>query len=224
MTTTHPGLSDDSERCGIPDFSHESSTTSNEPQSSVSPDTPSSQITSATLGQIHYGGQHLGQISLENGFPKFSKVGQKWIFSRTGEPISFQVPGDMPFAKALSCPHKFPGLPPRKTTESIVSAYLRSSFKLVLPLIDDLLFADTVTLAYCSLNGSASLEHIISKCCVLAFVSLTDLFRTAKDEFSDVESDACALEARHILTNILEEPNITTLQSVLILVRYKIYI
>lgn len=141
--------------------------------------------------------------------------------SKTGQSISFQVPRDMPITKASNYPPGVPILPPRKTTLSILDAYSRSTFKLVFPFIDDLLFADTITLAYSRPDGPATLEHLISKCCVLASLSLTDLFRTAADEFPDVKTDACAHEARHILTSILEEPNITTLQSVLILVSAK---
>jgi hypothetical protein len=211
-------LSDDAEHHGTPDSNDDSPLLSDPVQSLVTPFTPSSRSTSGTLGQIHYGGQHLGEIDLENGFPRFSRKGRDWIFSKTGESISFQVPGAMPTTKASNCPPESPSLPCRETTLSILDAYLGSTFKLVFPLIDDLLFAETVTLAYSSPDGPATIEHLISKCCVLAFLSMTDLFRTTADEFPDVKTDACAHEARHILTSILEETNITTLQSVLILV------
>lgn len=184
----------------------------------ATPFTPNSRCTGGTLGQIHYAGQYLGQVDLGNGFPKLFRKGRYGIFSKTGQSILFEVPRDMPIANASNYSPGFPILPPRKTTLSILHAYLGSTFKLVFPFIDDLLFAYTITLAYSRPDGPATLEHLISKCCVLAFLSLTDLFRTAADEFPDVKTDACAHEARHILTSILEEPDITTLQSVLILV------
>ncbi|KAH6950820.1 hypothetical protein DER45DRAFT_636996 [Fusarium avenaceum] len=189
----------------------------------ATPFTPNSRCTGGTLGQIHYAGQYLGQVDLGNGFPKLFRKGRYGIFSKTGQSILFEVPRDMPIANASNYSPGFPILPPRKTTLSILHAYLGSTFKLVFPFIDDLLFAYTITLAYSRPDGPATLEHLISKCCVLAFLSLTDLFRTAADEFPDVKTDACAHEARHILTSILEEPDITTLQSVLILQQHEAF-
>ncbi|KAF4433108.1 transcriptional activator Mut3p [Fusarium acutatum] len=115
-------------------------------------------------------------------------------------------------------------LPSRSTTESVLSAYLNSTFRLTFPLLDGPLFKETITLAYSDDKTSAHLEYISARCCVFAFLSMTELFRTAIDEFKDVDTHACAAEARHLLPDATHNTDLTGVQCVLMLQQHETFL
>ncbi|KAJ3543748.1 hypothetical protein NM208_g3410 [Fusarium decemcellulare] len=189
-------------------------------------DAPNTRTRTKTFGQIYYGGCHFGQISLENGIPRFSEEGQRWILSRTGEHISDQAfqRSTLPGITVTSSPNYSAGLlqlPSRAITELVLAVYLNSDFRFPFPLIDGPLFKDTIALAYQSFTDPTSLEHICARCSVLAFLSIVDLFREEIDEFPGVDAEACAVEARRLLTDVLQDTNIMNVQTLLMLQIYE---
>ncbi|KAL6868812.1 hypothetical protein ACO1O0_000132 [Amphichorda felina] len=64
-------------------------------------------------------------------------------------------------------------LPERSTTERLFYAFLRSGFSLCFPLVDRVLFQDTLRLAYSTPDDPSDLEYIGARACVFAFVAIT---------------------------------------------------
>ncbi|RSL67989.1 hypothetical protein CEP54_002932 [Fusarium duplospermum] len=172
------------------------------------------------FGQIYYGGCHLGQISLDKGIPQFSEEGRRWIFSKAGDHFkseSLHRPSALHSPIAHSQGYSGTSLlPPRHTTDQVISAYLNSTFKFAFPFIDVTLFSETIVLAYEGLNVTASLEHLSARCCFLAFLSIIDCFRGPND-FPDIDPEACSMEAHHLLAEVLIDTNIMGIQTVMML-------
>ncbi|KAH6888188.1 fungal-specific transcription factor domain-containing protein [Thelonectria olida] len=190
--------------------------------------TPSSTFSAgASFGQIHYGGCHLGQISSHNGMPILSEDGQRWISARTGEDVSFSrfhlsfqqraLPPTLSPEHFYSSTGELYTLPPRAVVEQVTEAFLRSSFRLVFPVIDRVLFEETVNFAYEECDGQPSLNRISAKGCVLAFVSIMCLFQNALDNVPPVDGDACAVKAHYLLSDVFEDASIVSLQTVFML-------
>ncbi|RSL97755.1 hypothetical protein CEP52_010738 [Fusarium oligoseptatum] len=190
--------------------------------------TPSGFTSTVSFGQIHYGGCHFGRISQHNGMPILSAEGIKWLSSRTGEDVSFQKfqppsPRQRLFSSTSSvshyynCPSDLYELPDRKLVDKILHVYLHSAFRLVFPVIDRVLFEDTLTLAYESSTEPLSLDQISAKSCVYAFISIICLFQGRVAEIPYLDSDACAQKAHYLLTDALEDTSITSLQAVFML-------
>ncbi|KAF4973176.1 hypothetical protein FZEAL_9393 [Fusarium zealandicum] len=201
------------------------------PQLSQLPSSPAGLTTDVSFGQIHYGGYHFGQISQDNGMPLLSAEGRKWISSSTGEDVSFQkfqpptarqrvIPLASSVYRFYESPSDLYQLPDRKVVEKILHLFTQSAFRLVFPIIDRVLFEETLAVAY-GTNGSQSeplsLERISAKCCVLAFVSITGLFQGAVAGVPHLDSDACAMKAHYLLADATEDPSITSLQAVFML-------
>lgn len=86
------------------------------------------------------------------------------------------------------------------------------------PVIDRILFQDTLSLAYESSTEPLSLDRISAKSCVYAFVSIICLFQGRVAEIPFLDSDACAQKAYYLLTDALEDTSLTSLQAVFMLV------
>ncbi|KAH7111030.1 hypothetical protein B0J13DRAFT_516379 [Dactylonectria estremocensis] len=200
-------------------------------ESSRSPfiSTPSSCFTtSVSFGHIHYAGHHLGQISSHNGMPVLSDEGQNWISSRTGEDVSFGrfhhgfqnrilPPALSPshFYRSESEPHE---LPERSLVELVLDVFCTSAFRLVFPVIDRVLFEETMALAYEPCDGPPSLERISAKGCVLAFVSIMVMFPGGQRELlPSIDGDACAVKAHYLLSGVFEDSSLLSLQTVFML-------
>jgi hypothetical protein len=220
-------------------FLRESTTTFDSPLFSHDPPfiskipSPAGGFTSVvSYGQIHYGGCHFGHISQHNGIPMLSEEGKKWITSKTDEEFLFE-PGPQDFANpATSCaPHYYNNpddlyeLPSRDTMEKIFSVFVHSSFSLVFPIVDRILFKDTIDLAYQPYAGETpSLDHLSARACVLAFASIIPLFQGSVAEMPYVDTDLCATKARYLLTDVLEGASITNIQVTFMLVSLEPYL
>ncbi|KAK2468585.1 hypothetical protein H9L39_18409 [Fusarium oxysporum f. sp. albedinis] len=193
---------------------------------------PAGGFTSAVAyGQIHYGGCHFGHLSQHNGMPLISEEGKQWIASKTGAEIFFE-PGSQhsPNPAPSSASHYYNNpanlyeLPNRNTVEKIFNVFVHSSFSLVFPIVDRILFKDTIDLAYQPHAGeSPTLEHLSAKGCVLAFASIISLFQGSLAEIPFVDTDLCATKARYLLTDVLEGASITNLQVTFMLNMHEIF-
>jgi hypothetical protein len=158
--------------------------------------------------------------------PLLSDEGKNWIASRTGEQVLFQTGPQLLLTPSPTLStHHFSdsldlwSLPDRSVVETIFDAFTNSSFRLVFPVVDPVLFKDTIKLAYNGWFGETpSLEHMSCKACVLAFVSIISLFKGALADLPPVNTDLCAAKARYILTDVLEGSSLATLQVAFMLV------
>jgi len=102
--------------------------------------------------------------------------------------------------------------------DKIFNIFNHSAFSLVFPLVDKVLFEDTLTLAYQPHSESIPLECVSAKSCVLAFVSNIYLYQRREVEIPYLAGNACAIKARRLLSPTLEEASLTNLQAVFMLV------
>lgn len=88
------------------------------------------------------------------------------------------------------------------------------------PVVERVLFKDTIELAYQPYTGDVpSLEHLSAKVGVLAFLSTIVLFQDTFADTASIDPDLCATKARYLLTDVLEIASINNLQIVFMLVR-----
>ncbi|KAG5953520.1 hypothetical protein E4U53_005295 [Claviceps sorghi] len=100
--------------------------------------------------------------------------------------------------------------------ESLVADFEASDFSLSFPLINPLLFEETMRLAYATDQTQSTLESKSAKACVLAFASLSSCHCPSKAS-SDVDSDFCIRAAKSFMSEIIDDVSVTTLQTVLTL-------
>ncbi|KAF5724158.1 transcriptional activator Mut3p [Fusarium mundagurra] len=186
---------------------------------------------SVSYGQLHYGGCHFGHISQHNGLPLLSEEGRQWIISKTGHEVILN-PGatDHSNPSQSPAPHVYHDqrdlyeLPDKSITEKAFDAFTHSSFSLVFPVVERVLFKDTIELAYQPYTGNVpSLEHLSAKVGVLAFLSTIVLFQDTFEDAISIDTDLCATKARYLLTDVLEIASINNLQIVFMLNMHEIF-
>ncbi|UNI23910.1 hypothetical protein JDV02_009701 [Purpureocillium takamizusanense] len=197
---------------------------------------PSRRVTNAPLGQIYFAGQNFGAICSRNGVPHFTATGEQWINSRTGQWPRFgdiygtdaaAPPGLPATASTLSSlshrPHQGheAELPSRWVVQSLLDEFLASDFSLVFPLVDRVLFEETVKLAYSGQQQPLVCEYVGAKACVFAFVSMASSNFPDMKSATHVDPEACAKEAQILLADFLEDASITTLQTMFMLLLHE---
>ena len=137
------------------------------------------------MGKFHFAGRELGGLSSTTGLPLFSAEGEEWVRIKSGELVSTdklcRELSEKRSQSSLSSPRASepPGadvivLPDRAVVEESALSYRTSIMRVIFPVLDPILFNDTIRLAYESTDNSP--ETISSKCCVLAFLSLSLFF------------------------------------------------
>lgn len=91
-------------------------------------------------------------------------------------------------------------------------------FGLVFPIVDNVLFGYTLDLAYAPADAQETPENISAKACVLAFMAFLGLTPMACTVDMNVNPDACATTATHLLAYVLEDASVMSLQTVFVLV------
>ncbi|KAH7112251.1 hypothetical protein B0J13DRAFT_590915 [Dactylonectria estremocensis] len=171
----------------------------------------------------HLAGCHLGHITCHNGMPLFSEEGQAWILSRTGEATAFQKlkalnkrqqvqPPTLSLSHLHGSLEQLYELPDRSIVEQGIYWFQNSAFRL-----------DSVRMAYEPWEGPLSLERISAKGCVLAFLSIMCVFNGDLTWRPIVDSDACAVKAHYLLSDMVEDASIVTLQTVFMLHMHQIF-
>ncbi|KAH7124339.1 hypothetical protein EDB81DRAFT_872478 [Dactylonectria macrodidyma] len=181
---------------------------------------PSGQVTSdeGIVGDIPYG----------YGLAILSEKSQRWVSSKTGETVSFhkfrlvlQPPRDyslplssLEFHGSLGHLYDLPG---REFVKDALGTYFRSSIRLIFPLIDPILFDETMTLAYDPWHGQLSADRICAKACVLAFASVMKYFGETGENPYSLDSNTYAAKAFHMLSDMLDFPSVVLLQALVML-------
>ncbi|KAK3988921.1 putative transcription factor [Cladorrhinum sp. PSN332] len=189
---------------------------------------------SSCFGKLHFAGYHLGDISSYNGVPHFSDSGRQWIRSRTGADPTFppvwkdagihhytqlRMPPLLSSGATQQAASE-PSLPDKYVAEEYLSFFAASHFRLVFPIIDCCLFRQTIDTAY----GAPGNELVNAKACVFAFLSVVTLFENDKRPTAPpVDGDAMAARAEYLLPLVLQEFNINSLQTVLMLSLYQLF-
>ncbi|KAK7210211.1 hypothetical protein V2G26_017389 [Clonostachys chloroleuca] len=106
--------------------------------------------------------------------------------------------------------------------EGILGVFASSAGPLIFPMIDPILFKETLDLAY-QVPGTTS-EHVRwgAQACVWAFVALLYLFRGRLGIQPPVDGDMCADTAQSLLLATCKDVTLATLQTSLLLHLYRI--
>lgn len=113
-------------------------------------------------------------------------------------------------------------LPLKETTLDLFAQFLKSPVRLVFPVLDRVLFPETIKAAYELWTETPTLRAITAKACVFAFLSIKFTFLNESTPSSGEDGDIYALKAEGILNEGLEEVSIVTLQTALLLVCVRI--
>lgn len=200
---------------------------------SWSPAFPDS-LRSLGLGKLHFAGHLLGGINSYNGIPFFSREGQQWIMACTGERPQFDnlnaahhptEPAHIPSRQRAGSAANNGGetlaahLPPKRIVTQLVVSFSEAEIYHVFPVIDVVLFHDTVDTAYETPSGSATASSILSaQGCVFAFIAMASVWIKEFDGSPPIDGAFFEAHARRLVPEALYETNVENLQILLLLV------
>lgn len=177
-------------------------------------------------------GQKFAAICDQNGIPRFTPLGEKYIYAQTGQWPHFHNESTFAFessgqaSSGVSNQYSPRGqlnrapadqLPEKWITNTLFDLFLQSEFRLAFPLVDRDLFKDTIRQAYDSPETNPTIEEISSKACVFAFLSLSSHHFAALSVSNHVDSDGCAKQAQILIADFIEDASVTTLQVMVLL-------
>ncbi|KAM5372492.1 hypothetical protein ACJZ2D_007530 [Fusarium nematophilum] len=170
--------------------------------------------------------RYLGQNWYHKGIPILSERGNEWILSRTGTNAAlnrFNLFGSKPSPTMSSIQASYKELcelPDKHIAHSILEAFFRSPFRLLYPVLDRVLFEETLTVAYDSPIVPLSHSQVSARACVLAALSIM----SRSEEFSHVvQGDVYADKVQCLIGHISGEASLESLQAVLMLQMYRTF-
>ncbi|CAK7201707.1 hypothetical protein SEUCBS139899_004417 [Sporothrix eucalyptigena] len=183
-------------------------------------------------GDMHFAGYELGKISSHCGIPLFSAHGREWIKAQAGEDVGSQILSfvEAPRSGGSLTPSLLAGyalagssldLPPRPVVERCLDAFRLSPFRLVFPVVDHVLFPETIDAAYVQ---KTSLGQLAAKASIFAFLSvLAAAGAEFREMLPEIDGDECAAKSHHLLSFVLFESNIAVLQTMVMLTIYSLF-
>ncbi|KAK3321291.1 fungal-specific transcription factor domain-containing protein [Cercophora scortea] len=201
----------------------------------AAPATPAAELGEDKAGlrvcfvKFHFAGYHLGDISAYSGIPLFSTEGLSWLRCRTGQdPALLSVEDRLP-SSYLRLPiygiPQQPGgvslsLPDRTVVDDGLRFFQNSPLKLEFPMIDSVLFQQTINIAYDSSQGPVS----FSAACIFSFLAVLSLFGGHGCSAAQrADGHEYSRRAQAVLTLLPQEFNITSLQTVMMLSMYQLF-
>lgn len=168
----------------------------------------------------------LGPNWFFNGIPISSEAGYQWISARTGQNITateFGIPIKSSSPFSMFQPYfaqEICDLPDKSFVREILNRFFASSsFTLSFPILDQVLFEETVETAYKPMERNLlPASHISAKACVLSALSLTSRFCPARKNPFSMDADIFAAKAHYLLMQITGYTSLDTLQALLMLV------
>lgn len=123
-------------------------------------------------------------------------------------------------------------LPDRKVVEQYFSFFLSSEFRRAFPLVDPVLFRQTLDLAYGRQYGESenglSFEQVTAEACVFAFLSVISLLEEERTErfpeIPSIDTDMMAAKAQMLLPLTIQALDITSLQTSFMLCLYQLFL
>ncbi|PYH47041.1 Zn(II)2Cys6 transcription factor [Aspergillus saccharolyticus JOP 1030-1] len=186
------------------------------------------------FGKIHFAGHYVGDLNAYNGIPSFSVDGQEWVQSRTGEDKRFN--SLQPSQPQQSTPqlassfsntlHGYAGildLPDRSVVDQYVRRFFSSFIRFIFPLIDSLLFKETVDLAYAPYQDPPTVEITSAKACVMAFLALMSMILRPQDNLPALDTDVYAVKAQNLLPQLMDDVSLSTFQTMLMLTMNRVF-
>ncbi|CAK7227032.1 hypothetical protein SEUCBS140593_006441 [Sporothrix eucalyptigena] len=159
---------------------------------------------------MHFAGYELGKISSHCGIPLFSAHGREWIKAQAGEDVGSQILSfvEAPRSGGSLTPSLLAGyalagssldLPPRPVVERCLDAFRLSPFRLVFPVVDHVLFPETIDAAYVQ---KTSLGQLAAKASIFAFLSvLAAAGAEFREMLPEIDGDECAAKSHHLFSH-----------------------
>ncbi|QKX64026.1 uncharacterized protein TRUGW13939_11199 [Talaromyces rugulosus] len=159
-----------------------------------------------------------------NGIPISSEGGREWVSQRTGQAVSwadFSIP-IMGYSEASilqqSFSHTLYELPDQHVTREIAAVFFNSSFRLVFPVLDEILFQTTLEAAYEPVEGTLySSKHISARACVLSMLAVVPRLGLSRQLLPSIDADLCATRAHCLLLCISDDSSLPTLEAAVML-------
>ncbi|KAK1958808.1 hypothetical protein LY78DRAFT_363855 [Colletotrichum sublineola] len=112
----------------------------------------------------------------------------------------WQAQHPVPVFLDASRPSSAGELPDRTVVEEYLALFRASRFGLSFPVIDYVLFLETVDLTY---QTVLTLKVVTAKSCVFAFLAIVSLFQTDWKSSPETDGEACARAAQNLMPTIL---------------------
>lgn len=203
-----------------------------------SPPVGSSSVSSSM--PLHFAGRELGPVSLITGIPFLSHSGRQWVQSRTGQQIAFDKlsPTRPPWEKQRAqtsnamlmnsqCQKIFE-LPDRKLVERNSELYHSSLIQRIFPVIDVVIFKETIKAAY-DLPHPDSPVPSSTRACIFAFLAFATLIhhpcmKEGLDGIETIDGESYVLKVQHLVPQLVQEPvTLESLQAVTMLAIYELF-
>ncbi|KAH7024761.1 uncharacterized protein B0I36DRAFT_274374 [Microdochium trichocladiopsis] len=182
---------------------------------------------------LHFAGRDIGGFSFGNGMPLFSPRGLQWIQAQTGQDtallgLSGPLWENQYKHESLLMTGSSPSLmrlPPRATAELYLSTFAKEPVRFILPIVDPVLFSDTLDLAYGPerLQTAPTAEHVAAQACVFSFMGFVALFNGQIDS-APIDGHAAVVTAQYMLNQALMDCNIVSLQICLMQALYYLFV
>ncbi|KAK1579345.1 fungal-specific transcription factor domain-containing protein [Colletotrichum navitas] len=175
----------------------------------------------ASASRVLQPGSHIGPNWFFRGIHAFSDEGRLWISSKTGQTVDWTKlhiftakPSPLATLPSPSSP-EICELPDRDACQLSVAFFFQSSFQLNFPVIDPVLFDQTISLAYEETDDARTLSARLSaRACVFAVLGIIAFIPGASFL---TQSDSYTHKSRCILSRITQDASLTTLQAVIML-------
>jgi hypothetical protein len=170
---------------------------------------------------------HLGCNWYYNGTPILSVEGERLISSKIGENVNLKT------LRLLSSGSSTPPffnlshvssddlchIATKPLVQQVFGAYFRSSLHLIFPVLDEILFQETIETAYnASKAADSSRSHLIARACVLVALSMACRTTEARGMLLGLDGDLCAVKAQRLIGQVSTDVSIVSLQTTLMLV------
>ncbi|PYH92486.1 Zn(II)2Cys6 transcription factor [Aspergillus ellipticus CBS 707.79] len=172
---------------------------------------------------LHFAGRELGSFSLFTGIPLLLPEGKQWVQSRTGQNISVsklvssnKPPWERQRAMSSNALVTNPqaanalDLPDRGIVESYFSLYCRSFMSRIFPVLDRVLFKETIDVAYQQSRTKFSYGKASLKACILAFTAFASLvpppeFEHEYRNLPTIDGEGYFTKAQCLVPQVLQE-------------------
>lgn len=169
---------------------------------------------------------HLGQNWYCMGSLLFSAEGEQWVQSKTGQDFSFGnlqlfncCATFLPSPASMVTSNEEPrNIPEKKMVQDLATIFFKSSFHLVFPVLDEILFTTAIELAYQHVQTTTSHLKMMANAFVMAALSLMSCVQETTHLISQADGIMYATQAQQLLGCITERASIMGVQIVLILV------
>ncbi|CRK17374.1 hypothetical protein BN1723_002931 [Verticillium longisporum] len=176
---------------------------------------------------------NLGNNWYFRGMPILSERGRRWMSTRTGHEVllnTFLSFNDHTHIGSKSASRagsnidsrRSNELPSKYATEEAVRTLYESCFRYSLPVLDDTFLHETVTKAYKPLKDTiAARSSLSAEACVWALHAISRRMKPAGDSPLYLNGETCATRAQTLLSIVIEESCIETLQAILLVQAYR---